>query len=459
MPLADVDHLSDCEPLEEAMKKPSTAKVPKTFKPTPKFGRLKLDGTVDAFKPGSWPFRPRKKLVIKLDVKKPRKDAKLPRKGKLVCGKSLTLSGFGTIRCFSATTQANTKFLSVRGSRDFATQVFHWVDYKKAVRDAQQVPGKFVTPELGEWLHGIPLGWSNPEPDSVQQDPKLTLPWLTSCPHRYRVVSLFAGILGLDLGLSRWVHSIGFVENNPYCRKVIASRIQDGFFNKDSVVHDDVTTFKMSQVEHLSPDGLIGGWPCQGASKAGKKLALKDKRTALLTEIFRLWDSAPYLKFMILENVGNVLGKDMVEILEYIKQAAMRRCLDLRWASVTGHMVGAPVWRERTFFMFRRVGFIFFKAMPYVVPNEDLKTWPQNDWSESVKPPLKSWLATSSTPLARDRLKAVGNLVMPRVAYMAVNIIGHHHLEEGEPSLNAGLMFLLFKIQAMLILAWLDRSC
>lgn len=32
------------------------------------------------------------------DVKKPRKDAKLPRKGKLVCGKSLTLSGFGTIR-------------------------------------------------------------------------------------------------------------------------------------------------------------------------------------------------------------------------------------------------------------------------------------------------------------------------------------------------------------------------
>lgn len=38
--------------------------------------------------------------------------------------------------------------------QDFATQVFHWVDYKKAVRDAQQVPGKFVTPELGEWLHG-----------------------------------------------------------------------------------------------------------------------------------------------------------------------------------------------------------------------------------------------------------------------------------------------------------------
>lgn len=83
-------------------------------------------------------------------------------------------------------------------------------------------------------------------------------------------------------------------------------------------------------------------------------------------------------KFMILENVGNVLGKDMVEILEYIKQdfythnnklishlvwkvsglilshfrkAAMRRCLDLRWASVTGHMVGAPAWSSVIFWL------------------------------------------------------------------------------------------------------------
>ena len=123
--------------------------------------------------------------------------------------------------CFSATTQANTKFLSVRGSRDrwiclvfvagsdchlllgiqpfcslisatfwepnlfgnqtflgiqpfwesnrfvsiiklsllqdFATQVYHWTDYQKAVRDAQGTPGKYVTPALGEWLHGPTL--------------------------------------------------------------------------------------------------------------------------------------------------------------------------------------------------------------------------------------------------------------------------------------------------------------
>ena len=41
--------------------------------------------------------------------------------------------------------------------QDFATQVYHWTDYQKAVRDAQGTPGKYVTPALGEWLHGPTL--------------------------------------------------------------------------------------------------------------------------------------------------------------------------------------------------------------------------------------------------------------------------------------------------------------
>lgn len=66
-----------------------------------------------------------------------------------------------------------------------------------------------------------------------------------------------------------------------------------------------------------------------------------------------------------------------------------------------------------------------------MVPNAELQAWPEDEWNEVAKPPLLSWLASSSTKVAEARLKAVGNLVMPKVAYMAVNIIGHHHLEEG----------------------------
>ena len=85
---------------------------------------------------------------------------------------------------------------------------------------------------------------------------------------------------------------------------------------------------------------------CEGASRAGLKLALGDHRTNLVREIWRIIDAGklwPVLRvcaftfilfrnlaclllvlllrsYAILENVGNILGKDMVELLEHILQ-------------------------------------------------------------------------------------------------------------------------------------------
>ena len=90
--------------------------------------------------------------------------------------------------CFSATTTANTSFLSVRGSgdslhfelasislcapikhtlvhlscdimcnrsaQDFANQIFCSVEYRKALKEVGGTPGKYVTPRLGEWQTG-----------------------------------------------------------------------------------------------------------------------------------------------------------------------------------------------------------------------------------------------------------------------------------------------------------------
>lgn len=84
----------------------------------------------------------------------------------------------------------------------------------------------------------------------------------------------------------------------------------------------------------------------EGASKAGLKLALQDHRTNLVREIWRIIDAGklwPVLRvcaftfilfrnlaclllvlllrsYALLENVGNILGKDMVELLEHILQ-------------------------------------------------------------------------------------------------------------------------------------------
>jgi hypothetical protein len=137
------------------------------------------------------------------------------------------------------------------------------------------------------------------------------------------VVSLFAGIGGLDLGLARqgaqrasWHTSITCITfHNSYINSeaevgpfgcickglsesstisndnpswhamnhdmlccphplrwkfqpsaamyVLFRRIQDGFFDKKSLLFSDVTSFGMAQVDHLEPEGLLAGWPCQ----------------------------------------------------------------------------------------------------------------------------------------------------------------------------------------------------
>lgn len=51
------------------------------------------------------------------------------------------------------------------------------------------------------------------------------------------------------------------VESNPYCRDVLASRMEEGYLSKGKV-YDDITTYQPTGEEQAS-DGLMGGFPCQ----------------------------------------------------------------------------------------------------------------------------------------------------------------------------------------------------
>lgn len=46
-------------------------------------------------------------------------------------------------------------------------------------------------------------------------------------------------------------------------------------------------------------------------------------------------------------------------------------------------------------------------------------------WNEMGTVPLCDWLETSSSPVAEKRLKALGNIVMPRCASLSLSILGH----------------------------------
>lgn len=60
-----------------------------------------------------------------------------------------------------------------------------------------------------------------------------------------------------------------------------------------------------------------------------------------------------------------------------------------------------------------------------LVPNAELKTWPERPWHERSKPALHQWLASEQGPHWKHRLHQVGNRVMPNVAHLAIDLLGH----------------------------------
>jgi DNA (cytosine-5)-methyltransferase 1 len=89
------------------------------------------------------------------------------------------------------------------------------------------------------------------------------------------VLSLFAGIGGLDLGLERaGMTVVGQVEIDPWCRAVLAKHWPE------VPRHDDVRTCVDWWLGEPRPavDVICGGFPCQPVSVAGRRRAQDDER-------------------------------------------------------------------------------------------------------------------------------------------------------------------------------------
>ena len=91
-----------------------------------------------------------------------------------------------------------------------------------------------------------------------------------------RFVSLFAGIGGGDLGceMAGW-QCVYQCEIDPFCRAVLAKHWPD------VPRHDDVRTLTGGMIRDAvgEVDAIVGGFPCQGISSAGKMLGLAAERS------------------------------------------------------------------------------------------------------------------------------------------------------------------------------------
>jgi DNA (cytosine-5)-methyltransferase 1 len=148
--------------------------------------------------------------------------------------------------------------------------------------------------------------------------------------------SLFAGIGGIDLGLERAGWSCRWqVEWDPFCQHVLAHHWPD------VPRYGDITAVDWATVEPV--DLIAGGFPCQPWSMAGKRRGTEDDRW-LWPEFERtIRELGP--RYVLVENVPGLLAGrgGMGAVLGGLASLGY----DAEWDCIPASAVGAPHRRDR----------------------------------------------------------------------------------------------------------------
>ena len=157
--------------------------------------------------------------------------------------------------------------------------------------------------------------------------------------------SMFSGIGGFEYGIQQSKHGgkfkcIGYSEIDKY-----AISIYTRHFPKHKNYGDGS---KINTSELPDFDFLVGGFPCQSFSIAGKRKGFDDTRGTLFFEIARiLRDKKP--RYFLLENVKGLLSHDKGKTFQTILEVLNELRYDVSWRIYNSKDYGVPQNRERVF--------------------------------------------------------------------------------------------------------------
>lgn len=151
-----------------------------------------------------------------------------------------------------------------------------------------------------------------------------------------RMLDLFSGIGGFSLA-AHWLggfETVQFVEKEPFCQRILSK-------HWPSVpIHDDICTF---DPRPGSADVVVGGFPCQDISTAGKQAGIKEgTRSGLFYELMRIVRLVGP-RYVVLENVAAIVSNGLNTVLGELAEAGF----DAEWACIPASDVGACHRRDR----------------------------------------------------------------------------------------------------------------
>lgn len=158
-----------------------------------------------------------------------------------------------------------------------------------------------------------------------------------------KVLSLFSGIGGFDLGFQRaGMEVVGMVEIDKPCQDVLRRQFPG------VPIYDDVREVGVKTHEQGSVDIICGGFPCQDVSVAGKRAGIAGERSGLWYEFARIIDEIEPA-WVVIENVPGLLSSNRGEDFAVIVRWLAERGYGVSWRVLDAQYFGVAQRRRRVF--------------------------------------------------------------------------------------------------------------
>jgi len=228
-----------------------------------------------------------------------------------------------------------------------------------------------------------------------------------------KVVSLFSGAGGLDLGLIKAGHEIVWANDIDY------DSCQTYSLNIGShIVCEDISRIRLEAIP--SCDVVVGGFPCQGFSMANMLRTADDARNKLYKQFYRIIDGKKP-DYFIAENVRGILSLDNGNVIRRITKEFSAAGYRVKHRVFNMASYGVPQTRIRVLIAGTRKGLPMEIDCRFPEPTHDRSNWIS----------IRKALEGIPEPCSQSMLK---NHIYSKYKVTDRNFTGHRKTDPNKPS-------------------------
>lgn len=227
-----------------------------------------------------------------------------------------------------------------------------------------------------------------------------------------KIISLFSGAGGFDLGLVQSGHTIIWAND-------IDSDACDTYHKNigDHIVCDDIANIDINLIPNA--DVIIGGFPCQGFSIANKSRSIDDDRNKLYKQFVRVV-AGKQPKYFLAENVRGILSLDNGKAIKKIINDFKLLGYNVQYQLFNMANYGVPQTRQRVIIAGTRAN-VKHKFI-YPEPTHEKDRW------VSISDALKGF------PEPKDSNNSIPNHIYSKYKVTNRNFTGHRKTDPNKPS-------------------------